>query len=218
MRKTMILIAGAMLVASCHSAPPANTPPPEPSAAEMARRKQVQDSLDAVALATTDSLDRAHKIALLERFHRDSIEAARLASERAVQEAAEKASARNGSLREELGTVVLFDAARSQISTEGRDALDRKVAILNANPDVRLRITGACDERGSEQYNMALGEQRAGAVKKYLIGKGIDAGRLDQISTGEGSPVSDGHDEAAWAQNRRTNFMITSGSNLLAMD
>lgn len=215
MRKNLLLLTGAVLVASCHSSPPAKAPPPEPSASEIARRKQVQDSLDAVAVATADSIARANQLALQAKQHTDSLEAARLAAERAVKEAAD---AKNGSLREELGTVVLFDAARSQISPEGRATLDRKVAILDANPEVKLQITGACDERGSERYNMALGEQRAGAVKKYLIGKGIDAARLDQMSTGEGSPVSDGHDEAAWAQNRRTNFMITSGNDLLAMD
>lgn len=218
MRKNLFLLAGAVLVASCHSAPPANTPPPESSASRAARQKQIQDSVDAVALATTDSLDRVHKIALLERFHHDSVEAARVESERVLQETADRAHAKNGSLRDELGAVVLFDAASSQILPEGRAALDRKAAILDANPDVKLQITGGCDERGSETYNMALGQQRAGAVKQYLVGKGIAASRLDQMSTGEASPVSDGHDEAAWAQNRRTNFVITSGNALLAMN
>lgn len=218
MRKNLILIAAAMLVAACHSSPPANTPPPTPSASEIARQKKVQDSLEYAALASTDSLDRAHKIALLERFHHDSIEASRLEAERARQETADRAKARSATLRDELTTMVYFDVSRSVISTEGQAALDRKVAILGANPEVKLQITGACDERGSESYNMALGEKRAGAVKKYLIGKGIDAARLDQMSTGEGSPASEGHDEASWAQNRRTDFMITSGSQLLAME
>lgn len=187
MRKNLLLLAGAVLVASCHSAPPANAPPPEPSASEIARRKQVEDSLNAVAMARADSLERANKLALQEKLQRDSL-------------------------------MVYFEAARSQISDEGRAALDRKAAILDANPGVRLEITGACDERGSEGYNLALGERRAGAVKQYLVAKGIAAVRLDQKSAGEGSPVNDGHDETAWAQNRRTSFVITSGDALLTMN
>lgn len=214
MRRNLILIAGAVLVASCHSTPPAKTPQPSPSAAEIARQKQVQDSLAAVA-ARADSVARAEQLALKQKQQSDSIEAARLAAERLTREAAEQA---NGTLRDELATNLYFDAARSTISAEGKTALDRKAAILEANPDVKLQITGACDERGSERYNMALGEQRAGAAKRYLIGKGIEAGRLEQISTGEGSPANDGHDEAAWAQNRRTSFMITSGNSLLATE
>lgn len=214
----MLLFAGAVLVASCHSSPPANAPPPEPSASEIARRKQIQDSLNAVAVARADSLDRASKLAQAEKLRSDSLEAARLEAARLAQQAADQANATNESLRQELGATVYFDVARSQISDEGRAALDRKVAILDANPDVRLQISGACDERGSESYNLALGERRAGAVKKYLIAKGIAGARLDQTSTGEDSPVSDGHDEAAWAQNRRTSFVITSGNALLAMN
>ena len=211
----LLTLSGAMLVASCHSSPPASTTPPEPSASEIAMRKQVQDSLDAVALASSDSLDRAHRSALMGRA--DSIEMARLAFE-ATRAAAEQAAAKNGLLRDELGMVVLFDVARSEISSEGRAALDRKVAILEANPYVRLQITGACDERGSESYNMALGERRTSAVRTYLIGKGVAAKRLDGMSSGETSPVDAGHDEAAWARNRRTEFAIVSGNALLAME
>jgi len=210
----LLTLSGAMLVASCHSSPPASTTPPEPSASEIAMRKHVQDSLDAVALASSDSLDRARRIALMGRA--DSIETARLAFE--ATRAAEQAAAKNGLLRDELGMVVLFDVARSEISSEGRAALDRKAAILEANPGVRLQITGACDERGSERYNMALGERRTSAVRTYLIGKGVAAERLDGMSSGETSPVDAGHDEAAWARNRRTEFAIVSGNALLAME
>jgi len=114
--------------------------------------------------------------------------------------------------------MVYFDVAQAQIRTDGQAILDRKVAILNANPAVRIRITGACDERGSDQYNEALGERRAAAVEKYLTGKGIDVARLDQVSNGEKDPVDSGSDEAAWARNRRAEFVIVSGDMPLAMN
>ena len=95
--------------------------------------------------------------------------------------------------------------------------LDRKAAILIANPAVRLQITGAADERGSAAYNQNLGKRRAAAVRAYLVGKGIDVSRLDELSTGETAPIADGHDETAWAENRRAEFVIVSGDLPLTM-
>jgi hypothetical protein len=91
------------------------------------------------------------------------------------------------------------------------------VAILKANPTVRVQITCACDERGSEQYNQALGQRRASAVKRYLVDHGIAAARLDERSSGEQSPIDAGSGEAAWAQNRRAEFVVVSGSTQPAM-
>jgi len=174
----------------------------------------MQDSLDAVARATADSVEQARQqLALAEKARADSIEQVRLATE-----AAARATEKDAELRQELGVMVYFDVAQAQIQTDGQAILDRKVAILNANPAVRIRITGACDERGSDQYNEALGERRAAAVKQYLTGKGIDVARLDQVSNGEKDPVDSGSDEAAWAQNRRAEFVIVSGDMPLAMN
>jgi peptidoglycan-associated lipoprotein len=175
----------------------------------------MQDSLDAVARATADSVEQARQqLALAEKARADSIEQVRLATEAAARGVAEK----DAELRQELGVMVYFDVAQAQIQTDGQAILDRKVAILNANPAVRIRITGACDERGSDQYNEALGERRAAAVEKYLTGKGIDVARLDQVSNGEKDPVDSGSDEAAWARNRRAEFVIVSGDMPLAMN
>jgi peptidoglycan-associated lipoprotein len=175
----------------------------------------MQDSLDAVARATADSIEQARQqLALAEKARADSVEQVRLATEAAAREAVEK----DAELRQELGVMVYFDVAQAQIQTDGQAVLDRKVAILNANPAVRLRITGACDERGSDQYNEALGERRATAVKQYLTEKGIDVARLDQMSNGEKDPVDSGSDEAAWARNRRAEFVIVSGDMPLAIN
>jgi len=94
--------------------------------------------------------------------------------------------------------------------------LDRDVATLEEvaswlreNPDSRVLIEGHCDERGTNEYNMALGEQRALAARRYLVGLGIDSGRLTTISYGEERPLSLGSNESAWAQNRRAHFAVS---------
>lgn len=94
--------------------------------------------------------------------------------------------------------------------------LDRDVATLegiaawmNDNPDARVLIEGHCDERGTNEYNMALGEQRALATRRYLVGLGIDSGRLTTISYGEERPAEFGSTESAWSKNRRAHFAVS---------
>ena len=216
MRKTTFLItlAGVALSAACQRGPAPAPAVPQPTEAEVALRRHVQDSLAAVSRATADSVARVRQAELSDRARADSIERVRLAAETAARDAAAEA---NTKLRAELGVMVHFEVAQAQLQPDGRDALDRKVAILTANPAVRLRITGACDERGSDQYNVGLGERRAAAVKQYLIEKGIDVARLDEASVGEQSPVDAGTGETAWARNRRAEFVIVSGDTPLAM-
>jgi peptidoglycan-associated lipoprotein len=108
-----------------------------------------------------------------------------------------------------------FEFDRSGIQPADRAALDRKAAILAASPGVRVRIAGYCDDRGSAEYNLALGNRRAAAAKQYLIERGIDAGRLDVVSFGSASPVDPGQNEAAWALNRRAVFEVASGEAAL---
>jgi len=115
----------------------------------------------------------------------------------------------------EVATMVHFDFDKSDIRPEDRDVLDRKAAILSVNSGLRLRISGHADERGSDEYNLALGNRRAAAVKTYLANKGIDAGRLEVVSYGEERPLDPGHDESAWAQNRRAEFEVTAGGSNL---
>jgi peptidoglycan-associated lipoprotein len=93
--------------------------------------------------------------------------------------------------------------------------LDRKAAILNANSGLRIRISGHADNRGSDEYNLALGNRRAAAAKRYLTSKGIADGRIDIVSFGEEKPVAMGEDEGSWSQNRRDEFEVTSGGENL---
>jgi len=104
---------------------------------------------------------------------------------------------------------VNFDFDQYDIRPDARAILDRKAAFLNANSSVRTQIEGHCDERGTTAYNMALGERRANAAKQYLTTAGVSAGRMSTISYGKERPLDPGHNEAAWARNRRDHFAVT---------
>ena len=103
-----------------------------------------------------------------------------------------------------VGDRVFFGFDKYDIADEAQSTLQRQAAWLNANPTVTLVIEGNCDERGTREYNLALGERRATAVKNYLVTLGVSADRLSTISYGKERPVALGHNEGAWAQNRRS--------------
>ena len=86
--------------------------------------------------------------------------------------------------------------------------MDEKIPYLQANPGMRIRIEGNTDERGSDEYNLALGQRRAASAKKYLVDHGVDAGRIDIVSYGEERPACTDHAETCWQQNRRDDFRI----------
>lgn len=96
-----------------------------------------------------------------------------------------------------------FALDKFDIDPESRAILDTQAAWLLKYPSVRATIEGHCDERGTREYNLALGDRRANAAKNYLAARGIDAGRLTTISYGKERPIALGSDEASWAQNRR---------------
>jgi peptidoglycan-associated lipoprotein len=95
-----------------------------------------------------------------------------------------------------------------ELDSEARDVLKQKAKILKNYPEIKMVIEGHCDERGTEEYNLALGERRARAAYEFLILLGVDAGRLRIISYGEEKPVDPAHNETAWAKNRRDAFKI----------
>ncbi|MEH6526632.1 MAG: peptidoglycan-associated lipoprotein Pal [Sneathiella sp.] len=103
-----------------------------------------------------------------------------------------------------VGDRVFFGFDKYDLSDEAQSTLQRQAAWLNANPAVTLLIEGNTDERGTREYNLALGERRATAVVNYLVTLGISSGRLSTISYGKERPVALGHNDAAWAQNRRS--------------
>ncbi|HZR08133.1 MAG TPA: OmpA family protein [Myxococcales bacterium] len=105
---------------------------------------------------------------------------------------------------EQLRNVSLFFEFDSAILTkEAQEKLSNVANVLTAHPELKVRIEGNCDERGSEQYNLALGQRRADSAKKYLAGLGVKGPQITAISFGAEKPKAQGHDEEAWRQNRR---------------
>ncbi len=104
---------------------------------------------------------------------------------------------------------IFFDYDRSNIRDDQKAALNENVAWLKANPASKMTVEGHADERGTNEYNLALGERRAKATKDYLVAAGVDAARIAIISYGEERPFVLGHDESAWRWNRRAHFVLT---------
>jgi len=114
-------------------------------------------------------------------------------------------------LRSTLAEVIYFDYDRSEIRADSRAVLDRKARILRDEPSVRIRVEGHADERGSTEYNLALGSRRAEAVRAYITAAGIQASRVEIVSFGEDRPADRGRNEAAWSRNRRAETVVTAG-------
>jgi peptidoglycan-associated lipoprotein len=191
-RGVTFLFALALTATACGRRQEEAAPPPAPAVN--------QDSIDAER-ARQDSIARA------EQARRDSLaaaERARAERDRMLAEA-----------RNTLTAAIYFEFDSDQLAAEATAGLDAKLAILNANPGLRLRISGHADERGSDEYNLALGQRRAAAAKRYLTGRGIADDRIEIISFGEERPAAQGSDESAWAQNRRDEFEITAGGDQL---
>ena len=143
----------------------------------------------------------------------DSIAAANRERDRLAAEAADRARASAiEAARNTLMATIYFDYDPSEIRGDAKAALDAKLPILRANPGIQIRISGHADERGSDQYNDALGQSRAAATKRYLTDNGIDGARITIVSYGEQRPATTGADESAWARNRRAEFEITAGN------
>lgn len=104
---------------------------------------------------------------------------------------------------------VYFGYDSTDINSNGKTVLAGISEWMNSNPSKHLLIEGHCDERGTKEYNLALGEQRALAVRRYLAGLGIDPKYLHTISYGEERPATSGHNESAWSKNRRAHFLIS---------
>ena len=196
----LLAIAVAASAAACHKPPPP-APPPAPVVN--------QDSIDAANRARQDSIAR-------ERARQDSIAAAEKARQDSIA-AAQAAAARVAAAKNAVSAVIYFDFDKSDITDQSKATLDAKLPVLRANTGLRIQIAGHTDERGSDEYNMALGQRRAAAAKRYLVSQGITSDRIDLISYGEEHPVATGHDESAWSQNRRDEFnIVAGGDNIVA--
>jgi peptidoglycan-associated lipoprotein len=184
------VFAATLLVGACGGDPPPPPPPPQPD----------QDSLQAYndSVAAAEAARRA--------------EAERLAAERAAEAERQRAAR---AARATLEEMVFFDYDMSEIRDDAEATLRSKVDILRASPEVQIRIEGHADERGSTEYNMALGNRRAEAIRQFLVGFGLAENRFEIVSFGEGRPLQQGSTESAWARNRRGQFVITAGANAI---
>jgi peptidoglycan-associated lipoprotein len=123
----------------------------------------------------------------------------------------EEAAKREAKPREEFeNTDIHFDFDKFSLTNEAREILAKKSSWLQNHTDVKIKIEGHCDERGANEYNMALGERRANSAMQYLVTAGVEASRISTISYGEEKPLDPGHNEDAWAKNRRAHFKIVS--------
>lgn len=188
---TWIVAAGVTLstVVACGGNEPPPAPDPGPSQEELERLRQ--DSIAAARAA----------------------EEARLAAEEAERRAEEARMARIAEARETLQTPVYFEYDQSAITPQSRRLLEEKAEILRASPQVRLRLEGHADERGSNEYNLALGNRRAESVLNFFTSFGLQGNRFATVSYGEERPAVDQSNEDAWAQNRRVEFVVTAGEN-----
>ncbi len=103
-----------------------------------------------------------------------------------------------------IGDTVLFGFDSSALSADAMATLDKQAAFLNAKPALRVKIEGHADERGTREYNLALGERRASATRDYLVARGVDGSRIRIVSYGKERPAVVGSNEEAWAKNRRS--------------
>lgn len=108
-------------------------------------------------------------------------------------------------------TVFYFDFDKATIKSDALDSLRAHAQHLNSNPNAMVRLEGHADERGTREYNVALGERRGNAVAKYLRLNGVSSSQMEVISYGEEKPVAYGHDEQSWTANRRVELVYTSG-------
>jgi len=147
-------------------------------------------------------------LAAKQRAEQERLEAERLEAERLEAERLEAERAAAAALAEFQSQHVNFEFDSSALQPSAQEVLSRKAEYMRNNAGINVTVEGHCDERGTDAYNMALGERRANAAKDYLVNSGIDTGRLNTISYGEERPLDYGHNEEAWAKNRRDQFVV----------
>ena len=205
MAGSLAAVAAVALVAACsrNPKPVAVAPQPAQPNADSARLAQMhRDSM--LAMAREDSIAKAraaetHADSVRSEVMRETVDSAKDVTNTGLTTA-------DAALMAER---VHFDYNKSDLMAADVHLLEQKLAILQAHPQLAVQIAGNCDERGSDEYNMALGERRAASAKRWLVAHGIGESRITIISYGKERPLDSGHDESAWAKNRRDDFVVT---------
>jgi peptidoglycan-associated lipoprotein len=151
-----------------------------------------------------------------ERFRADSIARANAAArERAAAETDQTELERSQEAaqlaRSTLATPIYFALDQADLTDESRQSLDAKLAVLQANAAIRIRVEGHADDTGSDEYNLALSQRRAAVANQYLVSRGIDSRRITTQGFGEERPACNGTDEPCRSRNRRDEFIVVSG-------
>lgn len=191
-RPRTLAAAAAIALAgvACHKAPVTNATPAVATASQ-------PNNDDARDRARRDSIARA------DAARRDSI---------ARADAARRAAAdREAAARSALTATVYFEFDQDALTADATSRLEAKVPVMQQNRDVKIRVEGNTDERGSDEYNLALGQRRAAAARRFLVSRGIDEARIETVSYGEERPACGDHDESCWGKNRRDQFVVTAG-------
>ena len=186
----LFIIPGLLFTTSCAKKAVKPTPAKAPAKGEAAMKAEMEKQ----------KAELARQKALEEQ----RLEQERLAK---IREEAMKKAEQGKRVRFEQENIY-FDFDRYNLKPEAQEILKMKAEFMKANPSIKVRIEGNCDERGTNEYNLALGDRRANSAKKYLVDLGVSAEKLSTISYGEERPADPGHDEAAWGKNRRDEFMV----------
>ena len=171
------------------------------------KRPAVNPGPDTTTTGATDPTNDAARDDSI-RLANEARERERAENERRDRERLERETA---GAREVLTEIIFFEYDSDEIQGEAEARLRLKAAVLAANPNVRLRIEGHADQRGSTEYNLALGQRRAEAGRAFLANSGIDPDRFTTVSYGKERPLVEGEDEEAWSRNRRAEFAVIGG-------
>lgn len=201
----LVVFPGLLLTASCakKTVKADSSMTTESSAQQQAEQERARKMREAELAKQRQKEMEARQRAMEEQRLRDE----RMKEE---QRKAEMAAQRAAAVEKEefLTELVLFDFDSSALTPTAQERLRRKAQWLKEHPNVKIIIEGHCDERGTAEYNLALGERRAEAAKAFLVDLGVSPDRMTTISYGEERPFAKLHTEAAWAMNRRAHFVI----------
>ena len=199
----LLMLASVAALGACGGSKPATPPTPAPAARDTAAERRARDE----AAQRENARLAADAAAARQRMIDDSIAGARAAEEAMLRD--------SDMMRAAVAATIGFEFNKADLRDDAKAALDAKIPILLANTSVTVRIAGHADERGSTEYNLALGTQRAATAKRYLVERGVAEGRIETTSFGEERPVCTEENEGCWARNRRDDFEITAGGPML---
>jgi len=196
----MFLVAAILALAGCA----------QKQATEMVSAK-VEKSREAQAEAqklTEEKSAEKEAVGEAQKTEKEQVDEYGISGEKAEKDKESARKKLSEEAKQSLRKRIHFAFDSSMLSQKAQDILKAKARILKDHPELRMVIAGHCDERGTDEYNMALGERRARAAYEYLVLLGVDADRVDLVSYGEERPLVEGHNKEAWAKNRRDEFKI----------